>query len=175
MTSLWAHDAKEPRSGYIWRTRNKLGDKRVQTDIIGGAYCITGKCVRSACRLSRIDRSLRVAADGLNGLMGCRYEPFVGPKNKSSVVDPRTGIISALDREVDKGLTRAIDLMIPMHKALGHELWSIGWDVMVRDGVPLFIEFNINNGTLSAMNDPCRVMPAGPSDARHAMLPGGAP
>jgi hypothetical protein len=153
MTSLWAHDAKEPRSGYIWRTRNKLGDKRVQTDIIGGAYCITGKCVHSVCRLSPMDRSFRVAADGLNGLIacmiGCRYEPFVGPKNKSSVVDPRTGIISALDPEVDKGLTRAIDLMIPMHKALGHELWSIGWDVMVRDGVPLFIEFNINNGALS--------------------------
>ena len=71
MTSLWAHDAKEPRSGYIWRTRNKLGDKRVQTDIIGGAYCITGKCVRSACRLLRIDRSLprcRRRAERFDGL-----------------------------------------------------------------------------------------------------------
>jgi hypothetical protein len=25
---------------YIWRTRNEEGDDRVQTDIIGGAYCV---------------------------------------------------------------------------------------------------------------------------------------
>jgi len=40
--------------------------------------------------------------------------------------------------------------MIEMHQALctkgSHELWSIGWDVMIRDGEPYFLEFNINNG-----------------------------
>ncbi len=144
MTSLWAHDAKEPRSGYIWRTRNKLGDKRVQTDIIGGAYCVTSKYAY----MPRMCSAHRPASGGvsLQGPTVCRHEPFVGPKTKSSVVDPRTGAVAPLHRDVEKALTHAIDLMIPMHKALGHELWSIGWDVMVRDGVPLFIEFNINNG-----------------------------
>ena len=36
-TSLWAHDEAAPKSGYIWRMRNKKGDRRVQTDILGGA------------------------------------------------------------------------------------------------------------------------------------------
>ena len=33
-----------------------------------------------------------------------------------------------------------------MHKNLGKELYSIGWDVLVRNDTPIFIEFNINNG-----------------------------
>ena len=50
--------------------------------------------------------------------------------------------------------------MIPMHKALGHQLWSIGWDVMVRGDQPIFIEFNINNGFFLADHsiDECEQM-----------------
>ena len=33
-----------------------------------------------------------------------------------------------------------------MHKNLGVELFSIGWDFMIVDDEPVFIEFNINNG-----------------------------
>merc|ERR1712139_457549 len=43
-------------------------------------------------------------------------------------------------------LSKAIELQLKMHKNLGKELHSIGWDVMVREDVPVFIEFNINNG-----------------------------
>jgi hypothetical protein len=60
--------------------------------------------------------------------------------------DTRKGTKAPLDPKVDKALCRAIDLQIKMHKNLGKELHSIGWDVMVREDVPLFIEFNINNG-----------------------------
>ena len=60
--------------------------------------------------------------------------------------DPRTNLRKPLDPDVERALERAIDLMIQMHKTLGQELFTIGWDVMVRDGQPLFLEFNINNG-----------------------------
>ena len=72
--------------------------------------------------------------------------PFVGPTLKSKVIDPRTGSVSALDKRVEAALSRAVDLQLEMHAVLGKELWSIGWDVMVRDGIPYFVEFNINNG-----------------------------
>jgi hypothetical protein len=115
MTTLWAHDAEKPRSGYIWRTRNKKGDPRVQTDIIGGAYCVTSE-----------------------------HAPFVGPTEKGTAHDPRTGKTVPLAPEVDKALGLAINQMIEMHQALctngSHELWSIGWDVMIRDGEPYFLE-----------------------------------
>jgi hypothetical protein len=117
MTSLWAIDEAKPKSGYIWRTRNKKGDPRVQTDIIGGAYCVTSK-----------------------------HTPFVGPKDKGMVVDPRTGKKEPLDPKVEKALTTAIDLQKKMHACLGQELHSIGWDVMIVGDKPMFIEFNINNG-----------------------------
>ena len=45
-----------------------------------------------------------------------------------------------------KALTLGIEQMVKMHTNLGKELFSIGWDVLVRDDVPVFIEFNINNG-----------------------------
>lgn len=117
MQTIWAHDEASPKTSYVWRTRNKKGDDRVQTDIIGGAYCITAK-----------------------------YTPFVGPKQGSSVVDPRTGESWPLDPKVERALTRAISLQMEMHKTLGQELYTIGWDVMVRGDEPVFIEFNINNG-----------------------------
>eukprot|EP00747_Dinoflagellata_sp_TGD_P183201 gnl/TRDRNA2_/TRDRNA2_37922_c0_seq1.p1 gnl/TRDRNA2_/TRDRNA2_37922_c0~~gnl/TRDRNA2_/TRDRNA2_37922_c0_seq1.p1 ORF type:complete len:462 (-),score=70.55 gnl/TRDRNA2_/TRDRNA2_37922_c0_seq1:201-1586(-) len=117
MTTLWSHDEAEPKSGYIWRTRNQKGDPRIQTDIIGGAYCITNK-----------------------------YKPFVGSSDPGMCVDPRTGKKEPLHPKVEKALTRAIDLMIPMHKNLGHELHSIGWDVMIVEDQPIFLEFNVNNG-----------------------------
>merc|ERR1719181_2231634 len=60
--------------------------------------------------------------------------------------DTRKGTKAPLDPKVDKALSRAIDLQLKMHKNLGKELHSIGWDVMVREDEPLFIEFNINNG-----------------------------
>lgn len=117
MTSLWDYSEAEPKPGYIWRTRNKKGDARWQTDIIGGAYCITSK-----------------------------YTPFVGPTDKGKVIDPRTNETRPLDKKVEAALTRGIELQIKMHKNLGKELHSIGWDVMVVEDKPYFIEFNINNG-----------------------------
>lgn len=117
MTTLWEYNEAEPKPGYIWRTRNKKGDTRVQTDIIGGAYCITTK-----------------------------HKPFVGPADKGTSIDPRTGKKQPLDKKVEVALTTAIDQQLKMHKNLGQELHSIGWDVMIVDDTPLFIEFNINNG-----------------------------
>ena len=129
MTTLWSAEWDQPRSGYIWRTRNPKGDTRVQTNIIGGAYCVTSK-----------------------------HTPFVGPGSHNSYVmqnaanckgksyDPRTNLKVALDPNVENALETAIDFMIEMHTTLGQELYTIGWDVMVRDGKPLFLEFNINNG-----------------------------
>eukprot|EP00462_Mataza_sp_D1_P021869 CAMPEP_0175139708 /NCGR_PEP_ID=MMETSP0087-20121206/11062_1 /TAXON_ID=136419 /ORGANISM="Unknown Unknown, Strain D1" /LENGTH=411 /DNA_ID=CAMNT_0016422767 /DNA_START=85 /DNA_END=1320 /DNA_ORIENTATION=+ len=116
MTTLWEYSKPGPMVGYCWRTRNSLGDARVQTDIIGGVYCVT------------------------------EHKPFVGPKGAGKWYCPRSATNGPLDPQVEKALARAIELQLEMHKALGKELWSIGWDVMVRDGVPLFIEFNINNG-----------------------------
>merc|ERR1719262_137068 len=60
--------------------------------------------------------------------------------------DTRKGTKAPLDPKVDRALCRAIELQLKMHKNLGKELHSIGWDVMVREDVPVFIEFNINNG-----------------------------
>merc|ERR1719263_1618835 len=54
--------------------------------------------------------------------------------------------MSPLLRDVDCALSKAIDFQLKMHKNLGKELHSIGWDVMVRRDEPIFIEFNINNG-----------------------------
>ena len=88
----------------------------MQTDIIGGAYCVT------------------------------KHKPFVGPTSAGTWVDPRTGRSGPLDNQVEKALTRAIEIQLELHQVLGKELWSIGWDVMVREDQPLFIEFNINNG-----------------------------
>eukprot|EP00929_Paragymnodinium_shiwhaense_P114533 TRINITY_DN82985_c0_g1_i1.p1 TRINITY_DN82985_c0_g1~~TRINITY_DN82985_c0_g1_i1.p1 ORF type:complete len:481 (-),score=92.01 TRINITY_DN82985_c0_g1_i1:236-1678(-) len=126
MTSLWDWEEAEPKFGYAWRTRNALGDPRVQTDILGwgkenttcyGAYCVATK-----------------------------YEPFVGPKDKGMSVDPRTGEKKPLDEKVERALTKAIELQRKMHKNLGKELHSIGWDVMIVGDTPYFLEFNINNG-----------------------------
>merc|ERR1712070_235822 len=58
----------------------------------------------------------------------------------------RAGTMSALHPDVDRALSKAIDFQLKMHKNLGKELHSIGWDVMVRKDDPIFIEFNINNG-----------------------------
>mmetsp|Transcript_70939 Transcript_70939/g.125412 ORF Transcript_70939/g.125412 Transcript_70939/m.125412 type:complete len:461 (-) Transcript_70939:139-1521(-) len=116
MTTLWDYDEEEPMPGYCWRTRNDKSDPRIQTDIIGGAYCITS------------------------------HKPFVGPSEKGVCIDPRTGKKTALDAKVERALTEAIELQKKMHMNLGKELHSIGWDVMVRDDDPIFIEFNINNG-----------------------------
>ena len=46
-----------------------------------------------------------------------------------------------LDPLVDKALQKAAAQGVMMHEVLGKEIWSIGWDVMVRDGVPYFIEY----------------------------------
>jgi len=74
------------------------------------------------------------------------HTPWVGPKGKGTRYDTRAGTSTPLDPKVDKALSKAIHLQKKMHKNLGKELHSIGWDVMVRDDEPLFIEFNINNG-----------------------------
>ena len=116
-TTLWAHDEDAPKPGYIWRMRNPKGDKRVQTDILGGAYCVTKK-----------------------------YRPFIGPTEGGFSFDPRTGKRAVLDKKVEAALTKGIALMRKMHANLGKELYSIGWDVLVREDTPIFIEFNINNG-----------------------------
>lgn len=117
MTTLWDFDEEGPKPGYTWRTRNKKGDPRVQTDILGGAYLVTEK-----------------------------FTPFVGPAAKSTVTDPRTGKTQPIDPKVERALTRAIEHQLKMHRNLGKELHSIGWDVMIVEDKPLFIEFNINNG-----------------------------
>merc|ERR1719261_450615 len=77
-----------------------------------------------------------------------KYEPYIGPWEKGMAVDPRpTGVgTKPLDPKVHKALTKAIELQLKMHRNLGKELWSIGWDVMIRDDEPVFLEFNINNG-----------------------------
>eukprot|EP00933_Yihiella_yeosuensis_P051364 TRINITY_DN49293_c0_g1_i1.p1 TRINITY_DN49293_c0_g1~~TRINITY_DN49293_c0_g1_i1.p1 ORF type:complete len:499 (-),score=99.17 TRINITY_DN49293_c0_g1_i1:624-2009(-) len=117
MTTLWDWDSKEPMTGYCWRQRNPKGDDRIQTDIIGGQYCINNDHV-----------------------------PFVGPKEKGMVIDPRTGEKVPLDKKVERALAKACALQKTMHKALGKELHSIGWDVMVVEDEPYFLEFNVNNG-----------------------------
>ena len=43
MPTLWEYGEDSPKLGYIWRTRNDPSDSRVQTDIIGGAYCLPSK------------------------------------------------------------------------------------------------------------------------------------
>jgi len=121
MTTLWAYDEAVPKPGYCWRTRNKKGDDRVQTDILGGCYCVTSA-----------------------------YAPYVGPDGKGTVSDPRTGKTWPLDAKVERALTRAIGLQLKMHKNLGKELHSVGWDIMVVEDEPIFIEFNINNGFFAA-------------------------
>mmetsp|Transcript_17420 Transcript_17420/g.32870 ORF Transcript_17420/g.32870 Transcript_17420/m.32870 type:complete len:495 (-) Transcript_17420:94-1578(-) len=117
MTTLWEFDEVEPKPGYIWQHRNSKDDSRIQTDIIGGQCCVTSK-----------------------------YTPFVGPTEKGMAHNTRAGTMTPLLPAVDRGLTKAIDLQLKMHKNLGKELHSIGWDVMVRNDQPIFIEFNINNG-----------------------------
>lgn len=137
MSTMWSLEWEEPRPGYCWRTRNTPGDPRVQTNIIGGAHCVTG------------------------------FDPWVGPnKTPHSVYDPRTEKMEKIHPGVEKALERAIQLQLKMHKVLGQGLWSVGWDVMVRkkqDAItginiepsaadshdnwePIFIEFNVNNG-----------------------------
>eukprot|EP00928_Gymnodinium_smaydae_P063264 TRINITY_DN46905_c0_g1_i1.p1 TRINITY_DN46905_c0_g1~~TRINITY_DN46905_c0_g1_i1.p1 ORF type:complete len:487 (-),score=81.89 TRINITY_DN46905_c0_g1_i1:181-1641(-) len=117
--TLWAYEEEAPKHSYIWRMRNSKGDNRVQTDIMGGARCVTEA-----------------------------YEPFIGSYDKGMEVDPRKFPPSKapLDPKVHKALTSAVGLQLKMHKNLGKELWSIGWDVMIREDEPVFLEFNINNG-----------------------------
>lgn len=117
--TLWAYDEEGPKHSYIWRMRNSKGDNRVQTDIMGGARCVTEK-----------------------------YEPYIGSWEKGMEVNPRVfpATKTPLDPKVHVALTKSIELAVKMHRNLGKELWSIGWDVMVREDVPVFLEFNINNG-----------------------------
>merc|ERR1719247_1122328 len=60
MVTLWAYDEEGPKHSYIWRMRNEKGDNRVQTDIMGGARCVTSK-----------------------------YKPYIGSFDKGMAVDPR--------------------------------------------------------------------------------------
>merc|ERR1711920_1191479 len=119
MVTLWAYDEEGPKHSYVWRMRNAKGDNRVQTDILGGARCVSSE-----------------------------YEPYIGSFDKGMAVDPRQFPATKvkLDDKVHKALTTAISLQLKMHKNLGKELWSIGWDVMIRNDEPVFLEFNINNG-----------------------------
>jgi hypothetical protein len=122
MTTLWDFDEASPKPGYCWQTRNAKGDKRVQTDILGGPGLDHGVCCTS------------------------KHKPWVCHNKPGTFKNPRTGEVRPLDKKTDAALSRAIDLQIKMHKNLGKELHSIGWDVMVRGDEPVFIEFNINNG-----------------------------
>jgi len=119
MVTLWAYDEEAPKHSYVWRMRNSKGDNRVQTDIMGGARCVTST-----------------------------YEPYIGSFDKGMEVDPRQSppAKTPLDPKVHTALTTAIGLQLKMHQNLGKELWSIGWDVMIRNDEPVFLEFNINNG-----------------------------
>ena len=117
MTTLFDYDEDTPKNGYIWRMRNNKDDHRVQTDILGGAYCINTK-----------------------------WPTFVGPKDKGMEVNPRTGEKKKLLPDVNAALIKAVGLAIKMHQNIGKEIFSIGWDLLIRDDEPVFIEFNINNG-----------------------------
>jgi hypothetical protein len=133
MVTLWSYDEEGPKHSYVWRMRNSKGDNRVQTDILGGARCVTEK-----------------------------YEPYIGSWDKGMEVDPRKfpATKKPLDPKVHTALTKAIGLQLKMHRNLGKELWSIGWDVMIREDEPVFLEFNINNGFFVADHplDECEKM-----------------
>jgi hypothetical protein len=116
-TTLWDHRSDSPMPGYIWRMRNQKGDDRVQTDILDGENVVTTK-----------------------------YKPFLGHKTGGESYNPRTGEVLKLDPKVHTALTTGIEQALRMHANLGKELYSIGWDIMIRDDIPYFIEFNINNG-----------------------------
>jgi len=143
-TTLWAHDEASPKSGYIWRMRNPKGDYRVQTDIMGGAYCVTTK-----------------------------HTPFIGPKEGGRSYDPRTGESERLDDNVHTALCAGIDQMVAMHANLGAEIYSVGWDLLVVNATPVFIEFNIGNGFYVADHtvEECWQMATFFSEQFHARLP----
>jgi hypothetical protein len=129
ISTLWRHEDAAPKFGYCWRTFNKTTDTRVQTDIIGGHAVL------------------------LKG--GPR--PFVGTHQDygEDESDPAAhGFYDAADKKwIDASnyrdaLLQAYDLALSMHRELGKELPNVGWDVMVRQDGPVFLEFNINNGFL---------------------------
>ena len=117
MTTLFDYNEDAPKNGYIWRMRNDKNDERVQTDILGGAYCINTK-----------------------------WPTYVGPTDKGMSVNPRTGEKKKLLPDVNAALIKAVGLAIKMHSNIGKEIFSIGWDLLIRKDEPVFIEFNINNG-----------------------------
>ncbi|EKX47926.1 hypothetical protein GUITHDRAFT_106474 [Guillardia theta CCMP2712] len=129
ISTLWRFEAPAPSFGYCWRTFNKLEDQRVQTDIIGGhAVLLKGG-----------------------------PKPFIG-NHEDYDEDPQDpacyGFYDARNRTwIDAStytaaLLRAYELAMSMHGELGKELANVGWDVMVREEGPVFLEFNINNGFL---------------------------
>eukprot|EP00501_MAST-03F_sp_TOSAG23-6_P000426 GSMAST32.ASY1.ANO1.438.1 assembled CDS len=97
--------------------RNSKNDNRVQTDILGGVYCITE-----------------------------------WPTYKGMSVNPRTGEKKPLLPAVHIALKKAVGLAIKMHRNLGKEIFSVGWDLLIRGSEPVFIEFNINNGVCFNFN-----------------------
>lgn len=129
ISTLWRHEESAPRFGYCWRTYNKTSDTRVQTDIIGGhAVLLKGGPL-----------------------------PFVGTHEDygERESDPTAhGFYDAGEKKwVDASkyhdaLLKAFELALSMHAELGKELPNVGWDVMVRESGPVFLEFNINNGFL---------------------------
>jgi len=129
ISTLWRHEKSAPEFGYCWRTYNKTTDTRVQTDIIGGhAVLVKG---------------------------GPR--PYVGTHEEygqDESLSTAHGFYDAGDNKwVDASqyrdaLLQAYELALRMHKELGKELANVGWDVMVRESGPVFLEFNINNGFL---------------------------
>ena len=131
ISTLWRNEDSAPRFGYCWRTFNRTTDTRVQTDIIGGhAVLIKG---------------------------GPR--PFVGTHEdygEDESCPHANGFYDAANKQwldaskYQGALLQAYELALSMHRELGKELPNVGWDVMVRDDGPVFLEFNINNGFLVA-------------------------
>jgi hypothetical protein len=98
----------------------------------------------------------------------------VGPRDAGQAVDPRTGVSVPLDAKVERALAKGIAKQLEMHATLGKELYTIGWDVMVRGDEAIFIEFNINNGFFVADHsiDELETMVAYYDKEFHARLPG---
>ena len=129
ISTLWPFDDSVPKFGYCWRTHNNPTDTRVQTDIIGGHAVL------------------------LKG--GPR--PFVGTYADYGQDESNPGHHGFYDWAENKwhdaskyrdALLQAYDYALKMHREIGKELPNIGWDVMVRESGPVFLEFNINNGFL---------------------------
>ena len=129
ISTLWRHEESAPRLGYCWRTFNKTADTRVQTDIIGGHAVLIKGGPRPFIG-THVDYGEDESDPSAHGFYDAGNKRWVDASKYSDA------------------LLKAYDLALSMHRELGKELPNVGWDVMVRESGPVFLEFNINNGFL---------------------------